>query len=218
VRLGETGRAEQALSGLSQQDREHAEIRIAAAGLRLAQDDPHAALAALAPVLGNPAPVYVYWLAMAYVLEAIARERLGDPDAAEGAVERALDVAEPNGVVTAFLLHPAPGLLERHARHPTAHAALLAEIQALLFKSRPPHRAGPRPLMEPLSGSELRVLRYLPTNLTGPEIARELYVSSNTVKTHVRSLYAKLGTHRRAETVTRARDLGLLAPLARSAR
>jgi LuxR family transcriptional regulator, maltose regulon positive regulatory protein len=58
------------------------------------------------------------------------------------------------------------------------------------------------------------VLRYLPTNLTAPEIAGELYVSTNTVKTHMRNLYAKLGTHRRAETVARARDLGLLAPSA----
>ena len=57
-----------------------------------------------------------------------------------------------------------------------------------------------------------QVLRYLPTNLTTPEIASELYVSPNTVKTHVRSLYAKLGTHRRADTVARARALGLLAP------
>jgi len=59
------------------------------------------------------------------------------------------------------------------------------------------------------------VLRYLPTNLTVPEIAGELYVSVNTVKTHVRNLYAKLGTHRRAEAVARARSLGLLAPSAR---
>ncbi|MGH3175311.1 MAG: response regulator transcription factor, partial [Streptosporangiaceae bacterium] len=70
----------------------------------------------------------------------------------------------------------------------------------------------------PLSSSEIRVLRYLPTNLTAPEIAGELSVSRNTVKTHMRNLYAKLGTHRRAEAVTRARDLGLLAPSARSAR
>ncbi len=62
------------------------------------------------------------------------------------------------------------------------------------------------------------MLRYLPTNLTGPEIAGELYVSRNTVKTHVRNLYTKLGTHRRAEAVEFARDLGLLAPSARSAR
>jgi len=56
------------------------------------------------------------------------------------------------------------------------------------------------------------VLRYLPTNLSGPEIAGELYVSVNTVRTHMRHLYAKLGTHRRTETVARARALGLLAP------
>ena len=56
------------------------------------------------------------------------------------------------------------------------------------------------------------MLRYLPTNLTAPEIAGELYVSRNTVKTHMRNLYAKLGTHRRAEAVARARALGLLAP------
>ena len=56
------------------------------------------------------------------------------------------------------------------------------------------------------------MLRYLPTNLSGPEIADELYVSVNTVRTHMRHLYAKLGTHRRTETVARARALGQLAP------
>ena len=69
-----------------------------------------------------------------------------------------------------------------------------------------------QPLLEPLSDSELRVLRYLPTNLTGSEIAGELYVSYNTVSTHLRHLYAKLGTHTRAEAVACARALGLLAP------
>jgi LuxR family transcriptional regulator, maltose regulon positive regulatory protein len=73
-------------------------------------------------------------------------------------------------------------------------------------------RIGPRPLTDPLSESELRVPRYLPTNLTVPQIARELSVSTHTVKTHMRNLYAKLGTHRRTETLARARDLGLLAP------
>ena len=68
------------------------------------------------------------------------------------------------------------------------------------------------PPLEPLSGSEIRVLRYLPTNLSAREIASELYVSPNTVKTHMHHLYAKLGTHRRGEAVTRARALGLLAP------
>ena len=113
-----------------------------------------------------------------------------------------------------FLLHPAAGLLERHSRH-SAHAALIAEVLNLLAgSSHAASPAQPRPAAEPLSDTELRVLRYLPTNLTAPEIAGELYVSPNTIKTHMRNLYAKLGTHRRAETVARARDLGLLAPKA----
>jgi LuxR family maltose regulon positive regulatory protein len=124
--------------------------------------------------------------------------------------------AEPDGALLPVLLHPVPGLLERHAQHRTSHAALIAEVQSLPAGSRSaPPPAGPRPPLEPLSKSELRVMRYLPTNLTGPEIARELYVSRNTVKAHMRSLYAKLDAHRRAEAVARARDLGLLAPSAR---
>ena len=69
-----------------------------------------------------------------------------------------------------------------------------------------------QPLLEPLSASEVRVLRYLPTHLSTPEIARELSVSPNTVRTHIRHLYAKFGTHHRAEAVDLARALGLLAP------
>jgi ATP/maltotriose-dependent transcriptional regulator MalT len=68
------------------------------------------------------------------------------------------------------------------------------------------------PVVEPLTNSEMRVLRYLPTHLSMAQIASELYVSLNTVRTHMRSVYTKLGTHRRAETVDRARALGLLAP------
>ena len=67
-------------------------------------------------------------------------------------------------------------------------------------------------LTEPLSQSEIRVLRYLPTKLSAPEIASELYLSVNTVKTHMRHLYDKLGAHRRHEAVEQARALGLLAP------
>jgi LuxR family transcriptional regulator, maltose regulon positive regulatory protein len=214
ARLGETERAEQALAALGDQDRDGGAMRTGLAALRLAQDNPHAAIAALAPVLDGSVPVpWPGWLAQALLLEAIARDAVGDLSAAGRALARALDLAEPDGALFWFLLHPAPGLLERHARHGTAHAALIADILSLLAGRKlasPP--TGPPPPLEALSDSELRVLRYLPTNLTVPEIARELYVSRNTVKAHTRSLYAKLGTHTRAEVVARARALGLLAP------
>jgi LuxR family maltose regulon positive regulatory protein len=73
----------------------------------------------------------------------------------------------------------------------------------------------PQHLREPLSQAEARVLRYLPTKLSAPEIADQLYLSVNTVKTHMRHLYDKLGVHRRHEAVEQARALGLLAPSAR---
>ena len=220
IRLDQAERAGQFLAGLSEQDRERGELRVAAAALRLAQGDPQAALAALAPMQQDPAAEGYRgtWRAWADVLEAIARDTLGDRDAADAALERALDLAERSGDLTPFLLYPAAGLLERHGRHRTAHAALVAEIRGLLTGTQtgPQHAAPPpsrpEPLLEPLSGSETRVLRYLPTNLTAPEIARELSVSPSTVRTHVRHLYAKFGTHHRAEAVDLARALGLLAP------
>ncbi len=82
------------------------------------------------------------------------------------------------------------------------------------WSRRTADRDPPR-LREPLSESELRVLRYLPTNLTMQEIASELHVSVNTVKAHARHLYAKLGSHSRGEAVDQARALRLLAPSAR---
>ena len=216
VRLGETECAEQVLASLSDQDRERGEVRIATAALRLAQDDPQAATTALAPVLDGSAPqIRRTWLIHALVLEAIARDALDDPAAAGRALERALDLAEPDGALLPFLLDPAPGLLERQARQRTVHPALIAEILDLLAGNRPvPPAAGPPPLLEPLTGSEMRVLRYLPTHLSAPEIADELSVSTSTVKTHLRNLYAKLGTHSRTEAVESARALGLLAPSA----
>ena len=207
--------------------------RNAAAALQLAEGDPRAALAALAPVQENPVAEdhWGFWQARADVLEAIARDALGDPDAADAAIERALDLSERSGDMTPFLLYPASGLLERHARHRTAHAALVAEIRGLAAGAGPagreetagghggrsPHAAivparPAEPLLEPLSGGEVRVLPYLPTNLTAPEIARELSVSPNTVKTHIRHMYAKFGAHHRTEVVELARTLGLLAP------
>jgi LuxR family transcriptional regulator, maltose regulon positive regulatory protein len=220
IRLGQLRRARQVLDGLGGQDRDHPEIRIAAAALRLAEGDPAAALAELAPVLGGLVPAVVGSRQVtAYALEAAAQDKLGDLAAAESALEHALDLAESDRVLLPFLLSPVLALLERHAPHRTAHASLIAEIRSLLAGTMlVPQPSVPGPLTEPLSGSEIRVLRYLPTNLTAPEIARELSVSPNTVRTHIKSLYAKLGTHGRAAAVERARVLGLLAPSAGAGR
>jgi LuxR family maltose regulon positive regulatory protein len=101
VRLGQAGAARQLLDGWAGQDRDHPEIRVAAAALGLAQDDPNAALAELAHVLGGPVPdITGSLMVMAYALEAAARDRLGDQAATESALEHALDLAEPDGVLT----------------------------------------------------------------------------------------------------------------------
>jgi LuxR family maltose regulon positive regulatory protein len=216
VHLGETERAEQAIAELSDQDRGSGAMRVGLATLRLAQRNPQEAIAALAPVLDGTAPLgpSTAWLTQAYLLEAIARDESGDEGAAWRALERTLDLAEPDSVLLWFLLHPAPGLLERHARQRSTHPALIADILSMLAGQTPASPARPQPLLEPLSNSEVRVLRYLPTHLTMPEIAGELYVSLNTVRTHMRHLYVKLGTHTRTDAVARARGLGLLAPSA----
>jgi LuxR family maltose regulon positive regulatory protein len=159
------------------------------------------------------------WEVQAFLLDAIARDALGDAASARRALEHALDLAEPENLAFPFLLDPAPGLLERHRRLGTTHAAFIAEILNLLAGREPAPAGGEgraeRGLREPLSHSEVRVLRYLPTKLSAPEIAEQLYLSVNTVKTHMRHVYDKLGVHRRHEAVEQARALGLLAPSAR---
>ena len=214
VRISDVEAAEEALGGLDERAQERGDVRVATAAVRLAQDDPRAATAALVPVLDGSTPlVWPTWLVIAFLLEASARDAVGDQIVAGRALERALDLAEPDGCLLPFLLYPAPGLLERQARHGTAHAALIAEILGLLAGNKhAPPPAGARLPVEPLSDSEIRVLRYLPTNLSMRQIGSELYVSHNTVRTHISHLYAKLGTHTRAEAVDRARALGLLAP------
>jgi LuxR family maltose regulon positive regulatory protein len=215
VRTGETQRVEQALADLDGAERGRGEIRLAEASLRLAQDDPTAAVTALAPVIDGSVvmPNAHLWEVQAFLLQAIAGDALGDAGAARRALEQALDRAAPEGLLFPFLYDPEPGLLDRHRRGGTAHAGLIAEILNVLAGQKPGSPpAGPQHLREPLSHAEARVLRYLPTKLSAPEIAGELYLSVNTVKTHMRHLYDKLGVHRRHEAVEQARALGLLAP------
>jgi LuxR family maltose regulon positive regulatory protein len=174
----------------------------------------------LAPLIdGAPKALHPRWAAVhALLFDAAARDRLGDRAGAEASIERALELAEPDGIVLPFALAPARDLLERHPRHRTAHATLLATVLGVLAGRAPRPLGGTAVLPEELSKAELRVARYLPSNLKAPEIAAELCVSANTVRTHMRHIYTKLGAHSRGEAVARARDLGLLAPAPARAR
>jgi LuxR family maltose regulon positive regulatory protein len=216
LRMGKLEAAQAALGEMDEQERERGDTRTVVGALRSAQGDPQAAIVALAPVIDGSAPVTTTgWVVRALLLDAIARDATGDPEGADLALERALDLVEPEGAVLPFLIHPAPRLLERHSRRRTAHAALVSEILNILAGQTPQTGHGDVDrLQEPLSDSEKRILRYLPTNLSVPEIADQTYLSVNTVKTHMRHLYGKLGAHSRGQAVERGRALALLAPSA----
>jgi LuxR family maltose regulon positive regulatory protein len=214
VHIGETELVRRALDDMDEDVRATSEARVVEATLRLAQEDPEGAAAALAPIFASASPIdNPRWEIQALVLKARADDALGDGGASSRELERALDLAEPDGLLLPFLLQPAPGLLERQSRLRSTHASLISEILNLLADRTPePRPEDAEPLQEALSESELRVLRYLPTNLRGPEIAAELFVSPNTIRMHLRNVYAKLGVHSRTEAVSRARELGLLSP------
>jgi LuxR family maltose regulon positive regulatory protein len=214
VRMGETAAAGAILAGLDEKERGRALIRIAAAELHLAQGEPEAALEELAPVLeGSVLAAHPTTSSIdALLFAALAHEQLGDARAAEEAIERALELAEPDGIIVPFAVAPAAHLLERHPRHRTSHAALLSEILDVLGGASAKASGAARPLSDELSEAELRVVRFLPSNLKAPEIAAELFISPNTVRTHMRHIYSKLDAHSRAQAVERARELRLLAP------
>ena len=185
----------------------------ARAVIAIAEGDPAAAVDALRDVPANTPPAGpAFTLVETHLLSGIAHLSLGDRNAAAAAAEAALAAAEPDRLIFPFAATQAAELLDALPRHKTAHGALLADIVDLLRGASAPSVERPS-LSQPeeLSPSELRVLRYLPTNLTRPEIAQELYVSINTVNTHIRNIYSKLGARDRSSAVGRARELRLLS-------
>jgi LuxR family transcriptional regulator, maltose regulon positive regulatory protein len=149
----------------------------------------------------------------AWVVEALALDAVADHEGAGEALERALERAEPGGLrwaLLAFGRSLAP-LLNRQLRRGTAHRALVGELLAALDGANGGRSHSPF-VVEPLSPRERAVLRYLPTMMSNQEIASELFVSVNTVKTHLKAIYRKLDVADRREAVSRARALELLAP------
>jgi LuxR family maltose regulon positive regulatory protein len=213
ARFGQLDEARASLATLPAERARSGEIGNASAVLRLSEGNPNAALAVLERVLEGHAPViYAFTVVEGHLLAARAYHELGDRRAANAAVERALALAEPERLVFPFVLTGSRDLLEALPRHETAHAALLVDILDVMRGS--PIAVSDQeamPYASTLTETELRVLRFLPTNLSRPDIARELYLSVNTVNTHVRNIYAKLDARDRTSAVERARELRLLS-------
>jgi len=212
ARLGMTGQARAGLAALADESAGSGEIGNARAVICLAEGDPAGALGAVRDVLDGTAPVIGYFTVVeAQLLAGLACRELGDQRAANQAAERALALAEADRLVLPFAMTGSRELLEALPRHQTAHASLLTGILDVLRGESPATRnQSAPPETDELSPGELRVLRYLPTNLSRPQIATELSVSVNTVGTHISSIYAKLGVRDRSSAVQRARELRLL--------
>jgi LuxR family maltose regulon positive regulatory protein len=213
ARAGLPGEARARLAALDDERASSGEICNARAVICLADGDPPGALGAVHDVLDGTAPVLGYTtVTEAHLLAGLAHRQLGDQRAASQAAERALALAESDRLILPFAMTGSAELLEGLPRHQSAHAALLAGILDILHGSSPAAtEQSSLPPAEELSPGELKVLRYLPTNLSRPEIAGELSVSLNTVSTHLRSIYAKLQVRDRSSAVRRARELRLLA-------
>jgi LuxR family maltose regulon positive regulatory protein len=213
ARLGQLSEARASLAALDAEPAGSAEIGNARAAIRLAEGNPAAALAAVRDVLTGIAPAVGYVTVVeAHLLAALAHHELGDHRAATAATECALALSEADRLILPFAKTGSLELLEAMPRHETAHAALLADILDVMRGSSiaPAHEPSLAEI-EQLSPSELRVLRYLPTNLSRPEIASQLSVSVNTVNTHIRNIYAKLQAQDRSSAVQRAREMRLLS-------
>jgi LuxR family maltose regulon positive regulatory protein len=217
LRSGQAAQVEEAVKALSAQEHAQPEMLIVVAALRLALGDPRAAAETVAPLLDGslPGPAWAPTTIHAFLLAATAHDALGDVNAAEHALGRALELAEPDHVVLPFALCCDPRLLKRLTRHRLTYSAFVSDVVDLVQGSggaeARPQAQPPNSLREALSDREKRVLRYLSTHLTAPEIANELYLSVNTVKTHTRHVYVKLGVNSRKDAVAQGRVLGLLA-------
>jgi LuxR family maltose regulon positive regulatory protein len=146
------------------------------------------------------------------ILQALAHDASGDRAEALTTLERALLATEPDGHIRLFLDEGAPveALLEAadvHRVAPTRAQTLSPKAQAGATAADVPRQAGPR---DPSSDRELEVLRLLNTAMSGPEIARELFVSPNTLRTHTKHIFTKLEVNNRQAAVHRAAEMGLI--------
>jgi LuxR family maltose regulon positive regulatory protein len=144
------------------------------------------------------------------VLQAMALHAQGEKDQALQLLGDALSLAEPSGFIRIFVDEGVPMLvlLRESARHGTPSKYVHQLIAA--FGSTEGKTSAHQSLVEPLSERELEVLKLLSTEMNGPEIARGLMVSLNTMRTHTKNIYSKLGVNNRRAAARRAQELNLL--------
>jgi LuxR family transcriptional regulator, maltose regulon positive regulatory protein len=190
------------------------EAAVLLARIQQAEGDLADAASTLATQLeaGDPAPSHPVAALEARLLQAVLEAGLGAHHEAAHSLERALDLAEPEGYRQVFLNGGPPirALLIRQLERGTEHPAFVADLLGRADRQAAGTVVPSGPLVDPLSERERTVLRYLPSTLSTAEIAQELYVSVNTVKTHCKSIYRKLGARGRRNAVERARHLELL--------
>ena len=211
VARGDVEAAQAVLDREASRSGESAAIALLRARLALADGEPDAALEILERRPEEQLTSFGLRIE-ACVLTAVARHAVHDDERAGEALENALALAGPNSYRRPFLDGGSAVqlLLQQRIRWGTAHRSFAGELLAA-FRRRAPSVAVTRvELLEPLSGREQSVLRFLPTMMSNAEIAGELFVTSNTVKTHLKSIYRKLAVSRRRDAVERARALELL--------
>jgi len=214
LRTGDAGPARMILGADADGPRrEQAESLLALGRLLLAEGDFAAALEAVGPCLDASAGDATLQIKVAALLVAVvANRRFGRTKPATELLDQALALAEPDGACRVFL---AAGQPIRSAItvlvQPTSRSARFAGRILARFDAQIP-RAGGVPVQSeaPLTSSELAVLRFLPSHMTNQEIAEALFLSINTVKTHLRSVYRKLGVASRRAAIARGRRLDLL--------
>jgi LuxR family maltose regulon positive regulatory protein len=208
---GETERAIALLRGSLAERATTPQVPVALGRVLLDRDEPGEALALAEPWTTTTVASQRTARIHALLVCARAHQALDDEEAALAAMRGALTVATPFDRRLPFLEHgdAVADLLRRSevdVAGPIGQHALARDVRerTLVLTS------APSPPRDELSERELAILRYLPSTLSNREIAEELIVSINTVKTHIKSIYAKLDAHDRRAAVRRARSLGLL--------
>lgn len=183
------------------------------ARLLLAQGQPAQALEMLeAQRLKLKAIGRIALVMESHMLEALAHQALGNIAQAQDSLEQALGIAQPEGFVRTFTDEGAPmaRLLERSLKDADS---LMREYIAKLLTAcnQAPEKPPAQALAQPLSERELEVLRLLATSLPTSDIAASLYIAESTLRSHTKSIYAKLNAHSRMEAIQHAKDIGILA-------